>query len=534
MGNDALQRHRDPAQLLRRAQKAQARGDDAAATRLFEALLRHDPENFDALHGLGQVHARHRRLDTALTLVQAALKNDRSRADGFASLGLIFYRLRRLPQALASFAEGLRLDPDDVTLRNGRGVVLLELGRPDAALADFEYLLARAPDDCDTRGNYGNALLKLNRPAQALAAYDRALAARPDNAQLLTNRAVALRRLDRPQEARISASRALLSRPDFAEARFVEAIARLTLGDFSGWRGYEARWAVGNLPSQRRNFTAPRWLDGEPLAGKTVLLHAEQGFGDTLQFVRYAPLLVERGATVILEVQRELVRLLSGLPGVAAVIARGEALPAFDLHCPLLSLPLAFSTAPATIPAQCPYLTAPAAEVAAWRARLPCGLRSIGIAWSGDPTHDNDLNRSIGLAILAPLFDIPGVNFVSLQQDVRPDDQVLVQGLPELSCGGVPFRDFAETAAVITALDAVIAVDSAVAHLAGALGKPLFLLLPFAADFRWLRERRDSPWYPSARLYRQPQFGNWEAAVAALARDLGSAVSAAKPRELSA
>ncbi len=521
--------------LLRRALRAHDAGDAAKAERFYNAVLQSDPENFDALHGLGRLHCQRSRFDTALVLFQAALRSDVSRAEGFASLGLAFHFLNRFKEALASYEEGLALDPGNAELLNRRGVALLELRRPQDALQCFERVLAGDPDHLDALGNYGNALTKLNRPQQALAAYDRALTLAPQSAQLLTNRAVALRRLDRPHEALMSASRALLASPDFAQARFVESVARLTLGDFAaGWRSYEARWAVGLLAAQRRRFTAPLWLGKDSLAGKTILLHAEQGFGDTIQFVRYAPLLARRGAKIILEVQRELVPLLSSLSDVAAVIARDEPLPAFDLHCPLLSLPLAFATEPATIPADIPYLAAPDDGIAVWRNRLPKARQLIGLVWSGDRSHDNDLNRSIGLATLAPLLDLPDVTFVSFQHEVRERDVPVLRRLPNLFRIEPGFFDFADTAAAVALVDAVVSVDTAVAHLAGAMGKPVLLLLPFAADFRWLRERSDSPWYPTARLYRQPKFGDWGSVIATLAQHLTRADFFPAARRLSA
>jgi tetratricopeptide (TPR) repeat protein len=507
--------------MLRRARRAHESGEIAQAERLYTALLDHVPGNFDVLLGLGQLHCQRGCLDTALVLIQTALKSDGERADGFASLGLVFYFLRRLKDALTSYDEGLRLDPDNLELLNRRGVALLELGRLGDALDDFASVLAHDPDCLDALGNFANTLIKLNRPSEALAAYDKALAIAPENAQLLTNRAAALRRLDRPREALMSAGRALVSRPDFAHARFVESVTRLTLGDFSaGWRGYEARWAVGALHSQRRNFTLPLWLGNEPLEGKTILLHAEQGFGDTIQFVRYAALVAARGAKIILEVQAELVRLLSAMAGIEMVVARGKSLPPFDVHCPLLSLPLAFATEPTTIPADIPYLTPVAKDVDLWRGRLPHRRPLVGLAWSGEKSHDNDLNRSIPVDLLASLLDLPNVGFVSLQHEIREEDAPLLEKLPDLFRIEERFRDFADTAAVVSQLDAVISIDSAVAHLAGAMAKPLFLLLPFAADFRWLRERQDSPWYPTARLFRQPQFGDWISVIDTLRQEL--------------
>jgi len=376
--------------MVRRAQRACASGDLAAAERLFDSVLQQQPGNFDALHGLGQIHYGRGRLDTALVLIQEALKRDRARADGFASLGLVFHGLRHFKEALASYDEGLCLAPNSAELLSRRGVALLELRRPDEALQSFELALAADADHLDALGNCGNALLKLNRVGEALSVYDRALGVAPENAQLLTNRAVALRRLDRPQEALMSASRALVARPDFAQARFVEALARLTLGDFAaGWRAYEARWSVGLLSSQRRNFAAPPWFGKQSLEGKTILLHAEQGSGDTIQFARYAPLLAARGAKeIIVEVQRELVRLVSAIKGIGTVIGRGAPLPDFDMHCPLLSLPLAFSTELATIPANVPYIAPPAADVRRWSTRLPrASIRRCNGCSTGPPAR---------------------------------------------------------------------------------------------------------------------------------------------------
>jgi tetratricopeptide (TPR) repeat protein len=510
----------DPRRLLRRARRIHERGELGKALQNYTALLKNDPGNFDALHGLGQIHLQGGQFDMALALFQSALKSNPDRADGFSSLGLCFHLLRQIERALASYDAGLRIDPLHLELLNRRGVAQLELGRPQQALEDFDRVLATKPDHFDALGNRGNAFLKLNRVAEALAAYDLALRHAPENVQLLTNRAVALRRLDRPQEAVMSARRALVRKPDFAEARFVESVARLTLGDFGAWRDYEARWSVGLLASQCRDFAAPLWLGDAPLDGKTILLHAEQGSGDTLQFVRYAPLIAGRGARVILEVQPELKRLLAAFPGVATVIGRGESLPPFDLHCPLLSLPAAFGTELATIPAAVPYIEAVADDIALWRTRIPRRRPLVGLVWSGGNVHDNDANRSMRLSAFAPLLYLPDVSFVSLQHDVREEDIPTLDAQLGLFRFAQKFRDFADTAAVIASLDAVVAVDTAVAHLAGAMGKPLFLLLPFAADFRWLRERQDTPWYPTARLYRQPAFGDWSGAISVLRQEL--------------
>jgi tetratricopeptide (TPR) repeat protein len=519
---------RNPVRLLRRALHAHETGDLANADRLYAAVLQHEPENFDALHGLGQLHCQYRRFYTALVLIQTALRADPERADGFASLGLVFYYLRRLKDALTSFDEGLRIEPANAELLNLRGVALLELGRAGEALESFKRAQLADPAFFDALANYGNALFRLNRPAEALDVYDRALTLAPENAELLTNRAIALCKLDRPHEALMNVSRALVSKPDFPQARFTDSLVRLTLGDFrAGWRGYESRWQTRNLSPQRRDFIAPLWLGDGSLAGRTVLLHAEQGFGDTMQFLRYAPLLAEQGAKVVIEVQRELVRLLTGMKGVDAVIGRGTLLPPFDLHCPLLSLPLAFATELATIPVLVPYIRAADDDIRRWRELLPQRRPRIGVAWSGDPAHDNDANRSIRLNTLAPVFAATDADFVSLQHQMRDADRGVLPDFPNLLQLERGFRDFADTAAVVASLDAVVSVDSAVAHLAGAMGKPLFLLLPFGADFRWLRERQDSPWYPTAQLFRQPKFGDWDGVIETLAGELRTRFSAA-------
>jgi hypothetical protein len=301
----------------------------------------------------------------------------------------------------------------------------------------------------------------------------------------------------------------------------VQSLVKLTLGDFrAGWRGYESRWATAAFAPHRRSFLRPLWLGDEPVAGKTILLYAEQGFGDTLQFVRYAPAVAALGARIILEVQRELVRLIAAMPDIDGVIAHGEPLPAFDFQCPLMSLPLALRTELRTIPARVPYLQAPDPAVAEWRARLPAGTPRIGLVWAGDRMHKNDANRSMPLAPLRPVFDLPALSFVSLQQEISSEDAETLCGLPSRYHPARPFRDFADTAGAIACLDAVIAVDTAVTHLAGALGKPVFLLLPFGADFRWLRERGDSPWYPTARLFRQQAFNDWSGPIKQLCQAL--------------
>jgi tetratricopeptide (TPR) repeat protein len=530
--------------MFRRARRVHERGGLDQAERLYADILQRDPGHFDALHLGAMLNYQRGQLDAALNLLRAALRIDNRRANAQSDLGLVLIGMSRFEEALAGYDAALAIAPDDPDALNGRGVALLRLGRGREALASFERALVLAPDHVDALGSRGNALLSLNRPHEAIASYEAGLKIAPKHARLLTNQAIALRRLDRPHQALLGLNRALVSNPDFAEARFVESLVKLSLGDFAaGWPAYEQRWATAAFAPHARSFTRPLWLGDQPLAGKTILLHAEQGFGDTIQFARYAPLVVARGARVILEVQPELARLMAAFADIA-VIPRGEPLPAFDLQCPLMSLPLAFRTQLSTIPAGAPYLVPLADDVAAAvridrRERRPL----IGLAWAGDRLHKNDANRSMRLAALRPLLDVPHLQFVSLQQEICAEDAEILRSHAGLLQAGGPFRDFAGTAAMIAQLDAVIAVDTAVAHLAGAMGKPLFLLLPFGADFRWLRQRADSPWYPSARLFRQQAFDDWGRAVDDLRQELmcfrdgsarSDAPSAPLPRQKSA
>jgi hypothetical protein len=285
-----------------------------------------------------------------------------------------------------------------------------------------------------------------------------------------------------------------------------------------GWRAYEARNRTGLSAAFRRNFPQPQWT-GEPIRDRTILLHGEQGRGDTIQFMRYAPLVAARGGRVVLEVQPGMRALTGALSGVASVLERGEPLPPFDLHCPLLSLPLAFGTDIDSIPATIPYLSVPSDRIYRWRTRLgPRRARRIGIAWSGNPAHREDARRSIPLEQFARvLTPHPEREFHVLQAEVREADQAVLAQLPHVYDHSGRLRDFVDTAALVSLMDLVISVDTAVAHLAGALGWPVWLLLSSVADWRWLVERDDSPWYPTFWLFRQTRRGVWDDVLAAVA-----------------
>jgi tetratricopeptide (TPR) repeat protein len=379
-------------------------------------------------------------------------------------------------------------------------------------------LLATEPAHAALHFNRGHALASQGRHAEAIAAYDQALTSRPDYVAAHLNRGTALQALNRHPEAIVSFENVLAIETRHPDA----ALSRLTLGDYrAGFQQHETRFARSGMPARRRGFGKPLWLGEFPLHRKTILLHAEQGLGDTIQFARYAPLLAGLGGKVVLEVPAELVTLLGRLAGVADVVARGAPLPSFDLHCPMGSLPLASATEVATIPAAIPYLKASEERVAQWRARL-AALPSprVAIAWSGRASHPNDRNRSLALARLAPLFALEQVSFVSVQRELSDADVATLAGIPRITAVGAELRDFDDTAAVLGLADLVIAVDTAVAHLAAAMGRPTWILLPFSPDWRWMLGRDDSPWYPTARLYRQPAPGDWDSVVAQVRADV--------------
>jgi hypothetical protein len=331
---------------------------------------------------------------------------------------------------------------------------------------------------------------------------------------------MALAQLRRFEEAILSYGEVLARRKDNADAHFNRALALLTIGDFrGGFEDYEWRWARTGAPAQKSRGRR-LWLGDHSLSGKTILLHAEQGLGDTIQFARYAPLVAAQGAKVVLEVQPELKSLLSRLDGVTAVVARGEAPPPFDVHCPLGSLPLALKTELPTVPAQIPYVFADEAHLQKWSARIEkLPPPRIALAWAGNPAHDNDRNRSIGLSTSAPLLAMPG-SFISIQRDVRGDEAAQLAAQPRLTHVGGELADFNDTAAVLALCDLLITVDTAPAHLAGAMGRPVWVLVPFAPDWRWMLDGEIAPWYPSARVFRQSALADWTAVIARAAAAL--------------
>jgi tetratricopeptide (TPR) repeat protein len=543
--------HRSPnlGQALQEAVALQQRGQLREAEKIYSRVLKAVPDQFDALNLLGTIKAQRGQAGEAYRLITAALKVNPRAPDAWVNLGIVLHLLKRDQEALESFDKALALKPGDADALHQRGNALLALGRSQDALVAFDQVVTSMPRHPEARLNRGLALaalgrhqegvaeydlvlgvsranpaahynrgislFSLGRYADAVAAYDSALSIVPDHVKALNNRGLALQALNRHDEALASYSRALEIRRDYADAHFHQALALLTVGDFGrGFEKYEWRWRRSGLPAHGRGYGRPLWLGEYPLQRKTILLHGEQGLGDTIQFARYVPLLAQTGARVVLEVQPELKGLLGQIEGAAAVLARGEPLPPFDVHCPLGSLPLALKTEPATIPADGPYMRADDEHIAKWRPRIDELARPrVAVAWSGNAQHMNDRNRSIPLSRLASLWSAASVRFVGIQRELRGGDAELLAREARVMQIGAELADFTDTAAVLALVDLVITVDTSVAHLAGAMGRPVWILLPFSPDWRWTLAGENSPWYPTARLFRQPALGDWDSVI---------------------
>ncbi len=548
-----------PAADLETARTLHRAGKLAEAEAIYRAILAAEPTHADARYLLGIMAHQKGDHGTGAALIRQAIAVDEGKAEYWYNLGVVLVALKDLAAAADACRRSLALKPDAPDAWNVLGVALVGLGRFDEAAAAYRQALARDPANADAHNNLAAALLELDRLDEAAAAADQALAARPPFAQAWHNLACIRREQGRCDDGLAAVARALALDPDFREARLAkgallgdagrldEAIAvyrdliarvpgyaeahfllatdLLLTGAFAeGWREHEWRWQRGPQQHQRRNFAKPMW-DGGDFAGKTLLIHAEQGIGDTFQFVRFAALAKARGGAVIVEAPARLHALLRTAAGVDQLVASGGPLPPFDLHAPLLSLPLIFGIDLASIPAPGRYLAADPILVRRWRERLdPLPRPWVGLAWQGSPTYRGDRRRSIPLRLFADLVRQRRASVISLQKGPG-EEQIAASGLAQVLHDVAAEMDagpdaFADTAAIIENLDLVIASDSAVPHLAGALGRPVWTLLPFAPDWRWLLGREDSPWYPTMRLFRQKTPGDWPAVIARVAAAL--------------
>jgi tetratricopeptide (TPR) repeat protein len=515
--------------IFNRALAAFKAGKLAEVESLCQKIILVKRNHFDALNLLAVAQFIAGKKDLALATYDRALAVRPNDAEALCNRGLILCLFGRFEEALASYDRALAARPNYAEALSNRGVALNELKRFDEALTSYDRALVLRSGYVEALTNRGKSLGRLQRFEEALASYDRVLTAQPNHAEALSGRGAALHELKRFDEALAAYDRILALRPDDADAHCSQAIYWLLTGDFDhGWEKFEWRWETAHMKNEKRTFAKPLWKGADEIAGKTILLHAEQGFGDTIQFSRYVPLVAARGANVILEVQKSLRDLMSAFPGITRVMVRGEPLPDFDMHCPFFSLPLAFGTRLETIPAATPYLHAPPQGLRDWEKRLgPERRLRIGLAWSGDPKNNNDYKRSIGLSSLLPLLNIDAT-FVCVQKDIRPADAAVLKDRGDILFFGDELKTFSDTAALISCLDLVISVDTTVAHLAGALARPVWVLLPFVPDWRWLLDRDDNPWYPTARLFRQDDARSWDKVIAAVRTALNDFVQKEK------
>ncbi|WP_422926545.1 tetratricopeptide repeat protein [Singulisphaera sp. PoT] len=531
------------------------RGEDAIKS--FETALHHAPKHLEARSNLGVLLVRLGRLPSAIAHFEEVLRLKPDFAEVHSNLGAVYrmvherekaaehYRsaitlnpdfaaahhnlanllveLERLAEAEQSYRQALRIDPRSAEVWNGLGLVLASFERFGEAESAYLKALEVDPHNADAENNLGNTLMALDRFEDAFERFRRAIQKKPYLAEAHNNLAWPLMKFGRYEDAEICYENALQIDPNYAHAHFNRAICWLIQGKFAqGWPEYEWRWRckTGSFPSHDQ----PVW-DGQDITGKTILLHCEQGLGDTLQFIRYAPMLKERGATVVVECQPALVPILERCEGIDRLIAKGQGLPPFDMHSALLSLPSAFRTASETIPDRIPYLFADPELIQHWRARLTAseGFR-VGIHWQGSNQYNGDRQRSIPLRHFETIADVPGVRLYSLQKnegsaqlaDFARKHQV-IDLADELDAESGAFMD---TAAVMINLDLMITSDTSLAHLAGGLGIPVWVPLSKASDWRWLADREDSPWYPTMRLFRQEALGDWQTVFRRMAKQL--------------
>jgi tetratricopeptide (TPR) repeat protein len=495
------------------------------AERLYRDILAREPEHPDALHLLGVIAHQTGQHEQAVTLIELAIRVQPRAPAYYNNLGEALTALSRLDEAIVAYEQAGRLAPDYAEAHNNLGIALQIAKREEKAIAAFQRAIRAKPDFAEAHYNLGNVLLETGRPEEAVRAYRTALQLLPNYTQAYNNLGIALAAQLRIDEAIQAFDQGLQLIPDFAEAHANKGMALLLNGEFAkGWP--EHSWRFGCAEQQQRSaqsrFSEPQW-DGSDFAGKTLLVHAEQGFGDTIQFVRYLPRVKAKGGRVLLACPPDLHRLFASLAGVDALLADARELPVdvgFDMHVSLMELPRLFGTELESIPRRVPYLTVDADQVTAWRSRITSERFNVGLCWAGRPTHPNDRNRSIALTAFAPLARVPGVTFYSLQKGTAVEQlRQPPAGMLLIDYSG-DLHDFTDTGALIMNLDLVISVDTAPVHVAGALARQVWTLLPFAPDWRWLRDREDSPWYPTMRLFRQPRLGDWEAVMEQVAKSL--------------
>jgi tetratricopeptide (TPR) repeat protein len=497
--------------LFAQAVRALNVGDLRLAEASFKRFLTAFPNHSGALNLLTVVLVAKGRFEEAEPYIAKAVGLDASSDSSFYNYGVILKALGRPSEALAQFDRALAINPAHFKAWSNRGSCLNDLEQHERALADFDNAIALNPRHFEANYNKGNALSALDRPESACAAFDAALAVNPASPEAHNNRALALQELGRIEEAMAGYDKAVALKPDYVDGHWNRSLLHLLTGDFErGWRDYE--WRNLREPARRQSFAKPLWTGGQPISGKTLLVHAEQGLGDTIHFCRYVRAACDAGARVMFAPQERLQTLMQTLGGCFEIAATDDQTLEFDFHCPLLSLPLVFGTRLETIPGETPYLSAQPERVARWAERLGGHGFKIGVCWQGS-AGKIDQGRSFPLTQFLEIARLPQVRLISLQ---KGEGLSQIKELPadvRLETLGDAFdpenEGFLDTAAVMKTCDLVITCDTAVAHLAGALAAPTWVALKRAPDWRWMLERADSPWYPTVRLFRQSVRGNW-------------------------
>ena len=497
-------------------------GQPEAALQSYREALKYKPDYAEAHYNCGVLLEHFQQPEAALASYDRAVESQPGFYQAHYNRAGILKAAQRVQEAIAAYDSAIATQPDYPEAHANRGVALQQLERWEEALAAYDRALALRPDYVDCLLNRSTLFRAQLLWDAAMTSCERAIALQPDYAECHFERASILAELGRYTEALTEYDQTIALKPEFAEAQYNRALVLLLTGDYaSGWATYEWRWRnADKLSLGGRTFTQPLWLGKEPLAGKRLLIYCEQGFGDAVQFCRYAKSAADLGATVFIEAQPALKRLLETLDGVTRVIPEGGELPEFDYRCPVMSLPAAFQATLDNIPRVTRYLHSDPDKVAAWHARLGERRRPrIGLVWSGNPRQGNDRNRSFRLARLVDHLPRE-FDYVCLQKDIRPVDEGTLAANPWISRYDKELRDFTDTAALCDCLDLVISVCTSVAHLSGALGRPTWVLLTFNADWRWLTGTDASPWYPTARLYRQRTSGDWSEVFARVATGL--------------
>ncbi|MEC7489533.1 MAG: tetratricopeptide repeat-containing glycosyltransferase family protein [Pseudomonadota bacterium] len=505
-------------------------GRFSEAMSLYSEILRLDRDDAQVLYLLGSAHLQIGQPTDAIGPLERAVGLQPDNATVHNNYGAALRELGRPIDALKSFERGLELEPKDAELHNNRATALQVLGRLDDAIAAYDVALSLNPNYPEAFLNRGTALEDLGRLGEALMHYDQALELRPDFPEAHYNRGNVMGVLKRTAEALASFDRARELKPDYAEAHWNKALTLISAGRYiEGWELYEWRIKKATSDEPYPTFPRPSWRGREDLHGRTLFVHSEQGLGDVIQFCRYLPLVHDRGMQVVFEAPVPLIPLVSTLACDMTVVAQGSMLPHFDAYCPLLSLPYSFGTTLETVPIKIPYLSGDPGRVEWWQRRLGSRDRfRVGVAWSGTTGAGKLGTRSIPLETLISATALP-IECHSLQVKYQEGDLQTLERNPEIRQHQEELVDFAETAALIECLDLVISIDTSVAHVAGALGKPVWVLLAFDADYRWMLEREDSPWYPTARLFRQPTPGDWQSVIACVTEALEAKLSERSP-----